>query len=134
MSSRNLIDLDPRFQEKASEFQIQCNNAGLGLLIYCTYRSPAEQTQLYAVGRTLPGHIITDAQAGKSAHNFGLALDGCPTMAGKPLWNEPLNGPHWTQYGRIARVLGLEWGGDWTTFREGPHVQMAGWKQIAGIL
>lgn len=38
-----------------------------------------EQTALYNQGRTTPGAVITDAQAGQSAHNFGLAVDFQPT-------------------------------------------------------
>ena len=38
-------------------------------------RTMAEQAALYAQGRTEPGAIVTHAQPGSSAHNYGLAVD-----------------------------------------------------------
>lgn len=133
MSSRSLGDLDARFRPFVDSFIAECASVNLDILIYCTYRSNEEQDQLYAQGRTEPGHIVTNAQAGQSAHNYRLAFDGCPLMAGKPMWQEPLSGPHWAQYGQIAQSCGMEWGGAWTSFVEGPHCQMANWKQVAGV-
>lgn len=133
MSSRNLDDLDSRFRPFVDNFLSQCKMQNLDVLIYCTYRTDDEQDLLYAQGRTTPGHIVTNARAGQSAHNFRLAFDGCPMMGGKPLWNEPLIGPHWQLYGQIAVNVGMEWGGNWTGFVEEPHCQMANWKTVAGI-
>ncbi|WP_309244896.1 M15 family metallopeptidase [Bacillus sp. WMMC1349] len=39
------------------------------------YRSFAEQNKLYAKGRTASGKIVTNAKAGQSNHNYGLAVD-----------------------------------------------------------
>jgi peptidoglycan L-alanyl-D-glutamate endopeptidase CwlK len=133
VSSRSLDDLDPKFRFYVDNFVVATKSAGLDVLIYCTYRSNEEQDQLYAQGRTAPGHIVTNAQAGQSAHNYRLAFDGCPLLNGKPIWNEPLSGPHWTQYGQIAVACGMEWGGNWTGFVEGPHCQMKNWKTVAGV-
>ena len=38
-------------------------------------RSDKEQNDLYAQGRTKPGKIVTNARAGESNHNYGLAVD-----------------------------------------------------------
>jgi peptidoglycan L-alanyl-D-glutamate endopeptidase CwlK len=133
MSSRSLDDLDSRFRPFVDTFISACATQNLDILIYCTYRSNEEQDILYAQGRTTPGGIITNARAGQSAHNYRLAFDGCPMLGGKPLWDEHLTGPHWSQYGQIAVASGMEWGGNWQGFVEGPHCQMANWKQIAGI-
>ena len=130
MSSRDINDLDPRFKPFADKFLTACASQNFQVLIYCTYRSPDEQAALYAQGRTAPGHIVTNAPPLQSAHNFGLAFDGCPTIYGKPLWDEALNGSHWVMYGAIARLVGMEWGGDWATFREGPHCQLPNWKSL----
>lgn len=131
MSSRSLEDLDARFRSFVDRFIAACAAASLDVLIYCCYRSPEEQAQLYTIGRSAPGHIITNAQAGQSAHNYGLAFDGCPTLYGKPLWTEHLSGAHWLQYGQLAVECGMEWGGHWHgSLVEGPHVQMANWKNF----
>jgi len=33
--------------------------------------------------------------------------------------------PHWQVYGAAARDAVLEWAGDWSKFKEFPHVQLA---------
>lgn len=43
-------------------------------------RDSAEQARLYAEGRTTAGPTRTDAPAGSSAHEFGLAVDLYPTV------------------------------------------------------
>jgi len=134
MSSRDLLALDNKFQPLVYQFLDMCKAQKLEVLIYCTRRTFAEQDDLYAQGRTVPGHVVTNARAGQSAHNYGLAFDGAPTIGGKILWAEPLTGEHWLQYGRIGKMCGMEWGADWVGFREGPHLQMANWKQIAGLV
>lgn len=132
-ASRSLDDLNPRFRSFVDAFIAACAAQNLDILIYCTYRPNVDQDLLYAQGRSAPGHIVTNARAGQSAHNYRLAFDGCPLLHGKPMWNEPLLGPHWSLYGKIAQDCGMEWGGAWHGFVEGPHVQMANWKQVAGI-
>lgn len=63
--------------------------AGMGYLGYksaydwkITSGRRTNQAELYAIGRT-PGDtrpVVTDAPAGTSAHEFGLALDAYPTV------------------------------------------------------
>lgn len=129
MSSRSLTDLHVAFQPKAQEFITATSQAGLDVLIYCTLRSLAEQAELYACGRTLPGKIVTKAQPGQSAHNYGLAFDGAPLIQGRIAWDD--HGA-WQTYGRIAAELGLEWAGTWVSFKEFPHIQLPNWKQYTG--
>ena len=61
-----------------------------------------------------------------SRHLTGHALDVAALMAGKVTWN-------WTEYETIASAfkqaareldLDIEWGGDWQSFRDGPHFQL----------
>lgn len=134
--SRSLEDLDPRFKPIALKFIAQYEaTTGNKLLITSTRRWASEQEALYALGRTKPGQIVTHARAGQSAHEFGLALDACPLiLGGKLAYNTPdgdsVADPLWQEFGRIARSCGLEWGGDWRTNREGPHVQVPNWKAL----
>lgn len=131
MSSRSLDDLHPQFRQKAHDFLDAAKAAGLDVLVYCTLRSMAEQDELYTHGRTAPGPIVTNARAGQSAHNYGLAFDGVPMIHGKPMWDQ--SHPSWVTYGHVASAVGLEWAGTWRSFKEYPHIQAASWKQIAGI-
>ena len=130
MSSRSLDDLHPLFEPKARDFVDAAKAAGLDVLIYCTFRSRPEQDDLYAQGRTKPGPVVTNARAGQSAHNFGLAFDGAPLIAGRIAWDAH---EQWTIYGQVAASVGLEWAGTWPTFKEYPHIQMPNWKSIAGV-
>lgn len=131
MSSRALEDLHPLFLPKARDFLDAAKAAGLDVLVYCTFRDRLEQDQLYAQGRAVPGKIVTNARAGQSAHNYGLAFDGAPLVHGKIAWDDH---EHWTTYGHVASAVGLEWAGNWTgSIRETPHIQHPGWKQIAGV-
>jgi peptidoglycan L-alanyl-D-glutamate endopeptidase CwlK len=128
--SRKLSDLTPEMQLKVGVLVQLADEAGLDLLIYCTFRTLTEQDDLYAIGRTQPGRIVTRAKAGQSAHNYGLAIDAVPMIAGKPQWRS--SSPLWKVYGELAAKAGLEWAGKWTTFREYPHCQMPGfnWREM----
>lgn len=66
----------------------------------------------------------------KSRHLTGHAVDLAPMIGGKISWDWPL-------YNRLAKIvkaaaaeekLPLTWGGDWRTFKDGPHWELP-WKQ-----
>lgn len=121
------------------------------VLVYCTYRSNAEQGALYAQGRTQPGRIVTWAPAGHSSHNFAyggkpasLAFDLCPMRYGKPIWGTSGNGLDddpsdddtddlelWQRIANAAKAAGLAWAGDWPRGkREFPHFEHPNAKAI----
>jgi peptidoglycan L-alanyl-D-glutamate endopeptidase CwlK len=132
MSSRNLDDLRPEVRPLVDAFLAACAAAGLDVLITCTLRSNDEQTELYAQGRTSPGHIVTNARAGQSAHNYGLALDIVPMVNGKPDWNGA--DPIWNQIGALGVAAGLTWlGSPGSSFPEKPHFESSNWRALAGI-
>lgn len=128
MSSRKLTDLHPQMQPMVTRFLANARTAGIDLLVTCTYRSNEEQAALYAIGRTKPGRIVTNAKPGRSTHNntlngkpAALAVDVVPLRDGKPVWSA--SDPVWKRVGEIGEKVGLEWAGRWTTFREYPHFQ-----------
>jgi peptidoglycan LD-endopeptidase CwlK len=128
MSSRKLTDLHPLMQPMVTRFLANARAAGIDLLVTCTYRSNEEQAALYAIGRTKPGRIVTNAKPGRSTHNntlngkpAALAVDVVPLRDGKPVWSA--SDPVWKRVGEIGEKVGLEWAGRWTTFREFPHFQ-----------
>lgn len=99
-----------------------------------TIRTFAEQEKLYSLGRTLPGKIVTQAKAGHSYHNYGLAIDivllqdkdknGSYETAN---WDQKTDfdgdqRSDWMEVVNIFKQYGWEWGGDWG-FKDAPHFQ-----------
>lgn len=110
-----------------------------------TLRTKKEQDDLFAIGRTKPGKIVTNAKGGQSYHNYGLAIDivllvdrdknGSFESAswetnvdfdgdGKADWQEVVN---------IFKRYGWEWGGDWK-FSDKPHFQKTFGKSIKWLV
>lgn len=113
--------LHPDLRPLASNFINDLDaNHGIKLRAYSGLRTFDEQKKLYAQGRTEPGSIVTNAQPGYSYHNYGLAFDAVEIKNGQAVWNNP----NWTKIGQIARQHGLEWGGNWTSFKDMPHFQL----------
>ena len=128
MASRSLHDLNEKTQLLAEQFSYACQQAGIDVLIYCTLRSFAEQDELYKLGRSLPGKIVTNARGGQSWHNFGCAFDFVPLIAGKPQWD---NSALYSKCGIIAEEVGLEWAGRWTgKLKETAHCQFRDGKSL----
>jgi peptidoglycan L-alanyl-D-glutamate endopeptidase CwlK len=80
-------------------------------------RSKARQEQLVAAGAS---------QTMNSRHITGHAVDLGAIVGGSVRWDWPL-------YAKVAAVVKkaaaelsvpIEWGGDWRTFRDGPHFQL----------
>jgi peptidoglycan L-alanyl-D-glutamate endopeptidase CwlK len=88
-------------------------------LVNSTLRTFEEQAELFAIGRTKPGDIVTNAKAGESWHNFGLALDVVPLVNGKAIWDSPF----WNRIGELGKQVGLFWGGDFKSFKDKPHFE-----------
>ena len=113
MASRSIDDLTPYMQERAIKFEAQCEAAGVPVLIYCTLRSNTEQDALYAIGRTQPGSIKTNARAGQSSHNpnkdgKSRAFDYVPMIGGKPAWGDKAL---YLKTALIGESLGMKWAG-----------------------
>lgn len=100
-----------------------CATQGVPVLITQGLRTWQEQDALYGQGRTSPGKKVTNARGGQSYHNFGLAVDFVPVDAiGKADWN--VGHPAWSIVVGIAKQHNLEWGGDWVSFKDFPHLQV----------
>lgn len=92
-------------------------------------RTFEESDALYALGRTKvnpdgktakkpKGNIVTNAKAGQSYHNYGLAFDIGILVDGKDVWT--MN-PIVTE---VFKAHGFEWGGDFKTLLDEPHFEM----------
>lgn len=129
MPSRNIVDLHLAMRPLARRFVADCKAAGIDVLITCTYRPQAEQTALYAQGRTKPGKVVTwtlrsrHSEVDADGNPASTAFDFVPLRAGKAVWSA--TDAAWRTAGKVAESLGLEWGGAWPAGkRDMPHVQM----------
>jgi len=152
MASRSLDDLVPEVKEKAEKVLEVCRAIELGLLIYCTLRTLEEQSKLYRQSRSwqeiktkilkykgrgfsfladildgvgpCSGPHVTNAGPGESWHNYAEAWDAVPLLGGKPAWKYSDGKEPWDAYGECVVQVGMDWAGNWSTFRERPHAQL----------
>lgn len=134
ITAQRLSTLHPTVRARAVAFLQLCAQGGLSVMVSQGLRTWEEQDALYARGRTVPPigrkHVVTKAKGGQSYHNFGLAFDIVILDAlGKADWN-PAH-PGWRTAGGLGRSVGLEWGGDWTGFKDLPHFQYTGGLSLA---
>lgn len=123
INSRKLEDLHPKVKELCEKHIAACDAADIDLLITSTYRDIESQNALYAQGRTTPGNKVTNAKGGQSFHNWKVAYDVVPIVGGKAIWDDD---NLWRRIGKLGTNLGLEWAGNWKTFRETAHFQLTG--------
>jgi len=134
LNSRKLEDLEPIVAAKAANFLDRCRAEGIDVLVTSTYRDNESQNALYAQGRTKPGAKVTNAKAGQSWHNWRAAFDVVPMRDGKPVWGTAgADLTLWQRLGAIGAECGLEWAGNWKTFREYPHFQYTGGLSLADM-
>ncbi|MGV7183754.1 M15 family metallopeptidase [Xanthomonas axonopodis] len=113
--------LHPDLRQKIEAIQAVMESEGFDLRPIEGYRSPERQATLLASASG-----VTGVGAWSSCHNYGLALDAAIFIDGEPSWNT--NDPHvlagYQRYGELAEMLGLNWGGRWTSPVDMPHVEL----------
>ena len=99
--------------------------------ITCTYRSPAEQAELFAQGRDKPGKIVTYAKPGQSPHNYVISWAFDIAFINK------FRKLDWSiKYFQIfADILAEKhnlvlWGGDFKNFKDRPHFELKNWQRL----
>lgn len=121
-SNRDIKSLQPLAQQAAQLFLDECKKQGLNVLVTEYHRSQARQNYLYEQGRTRPGSIVTWTK--NSNHTAGYAWDVCKNIKGQEYSDKAF----FDKCGKIAKGLGIEWGGDWKQ-RDTPHFQISSnWK------
>ena len=115
-----IASLHPFLHEKARAFVNAASLQGIQIKLISGLRTYADQSALYAKGRTAPGRKVTNAPAGYSNHNFGLAFDIGIWSGGTYLDDSPL----YRQVAPLSITLGFEWGGAWNSFPDEPHYQL----------
>ncbi|MBR3062243.1 MAG: M15 family metallopeptidase [Exiguobacterium sp.] len=131
--TRSKIDFDrlhPLVANRAESFiRLALSCLDLEVRLTSGYRSAKEQNALYAQGRSEPGQVVTNAKAGQSYHNYGLAVDFVIIHNNKADYdlNTDRNRndiPDWQELGELGKALDFEWGGEWNSFPDYPHLQM----------
>ena len=128
--SRSLQDLHPEVRWRAEKLIQSATDILVPILIYFTLRQFSEQEMLYDQGRTKPGRIVTNAKAGQSYHNYGLAFDFA-ILQDQILWDTKtdINAdqiPDYQQVGELGEDLGLQWGGRFKSLKgDYGHLQMS---------
>lgn len=122
--ARDITKLHPFLQLKIKELQKKCAENGLKIGISECVRTVQEQDALYAKGRTdKSSGIVTNCRGSSysSPHQWGIAFDFYRND-GKGAYND-VDG-FFRKVGKIAESIGLEWGGNWKSFVDKPHVQL----------
>jgi peptidoglycan L-alanyl-D-glutamate endopeptidase CwlK len=137
-TERNIATLMPPAQKVARLFMAAASKFPLAVRIISGSRTYAEQDALYAIGRTVETKRkpVTNAKGGRSNHNFGIAWDvGIFEADGRYMTGATkADNVAYADLGKFAKseVKALEWGGDWKSFVDPPHYQLAtGGKPIA---
>lgn len=125
-SLQRLSQVHPTLETKIQVMAAQLEREGIPIEVTQGLRSWEDQDALYAVGRTIPGRIVTEVRGGYSQHNFGLAVDLVPEdiVPGEPDWN--IQHPAWKRMIEVGESLGLTSGSEWVTFPDNPHFQLTG--------
>lgn len=124
ISEERLLQLHPKAQPIFRAFLNECEeDPDTCLRITQGYRSFQEQQHLYNQGRSEPGTIVTNAQAGQSYHNYGLAID-LVEMDG------PTNNVcDWKfDMGKLQGIAvkhQINWGGNFRAILDKPHFEIS---------
>jgi hypothetical protein len=114
----DLQALHPYFRDRVIELIRRCKAKGIELAIVETYRTHAKQGEYKSMGRK-----YTRSGAGKSKHQYGLAVDVVPMVNGEAQWH---NQHLWRRIGVIGEQLGLRWGGRWRSLYDPGHFEWTG--------
>lgn len=94
---------------------------GIELRLTSGYRSPEQQAELVASGRSA---------ARLSTHNTGLAFDVVVIGNGQATFDQK----KYERVGEIGKSIGLIWGGDWKPFSDPPHFETSNAKAALAML
>lgn len=132
VSLQRIEKLHPFVREEVKQIIAECDKALTGkakVRITQGLRSFEEQEKLYAIGRITSGKKVTNAKAGQSIHNYGLAVDICLIIDGKTAsWDTARDWDNdsiadWYECVKIFAKYGWDWGGNWKTFKDLPHFE-----------
>ncbi|WP_420541694.1 M15 family metallopeptidase [Guptibacillus spartinae] len=123
-------ELHPTVNEAKDTLIKKAADKDIEIVITDGHRTKEEQNALYEKGRSTEGKVVTNVTGGGSYHNYGLAIDFALKLDdGNVVWDmerdDNENGKaDWMEVVAIAKNLGFDWGGDWSSFKDYPHLQM----------
>jgi len=97
--------LHPYFRDKILRLIAKCEEKGIKLAFVEAYRTHAKQAEYKGMGKK-----FTSSGAGRSKHQYGLAVDVVPIVNDTACWHDKVL---WRKIGVIGEQLGLRWGGRW---------------------
>ena len=124
-TDHNVSDINPKLKVLKKQLIEECDNQGFAIRITEETRTVERQDELYAIGRTTKGNIVTYAKGSSysSHHQWGTAFDFCRNDGKDPFYDKD---GFFSRVGEIGKSIGLEWGGDWEK-ADKPHFQLPDW-------
>jgi hypothetical protein len=124
ITAHRVAQLHPKYRAVFEEFIDDIENSfNTTFRVAQGFRTFEEQQALY----DQPKHglpRVTNAPAGKSFHNYGIAVDIVEMINGKPNW-----GFKYSTLVPYASKYGLTWGGSWPgTLKDLDHFQVQGYN------
>lgn len=131
LTLKRISTLHPSVRKEVEEIlsSVQLSK-GTEVRVTQALRTFEEQEALYAQGRTKPGKKVTNAAGGQSIHNYGLAFDYVLFKEGKISWDVD---DDWKKVATAFKAKNWQWGGDWTSLKDYPHLEKAGketWRTL----
>lgn len=126
LGQRSLSRLDGAHPDLRRVFIRAAAESDLDFTILEVLRDAARQKLLFAKGATT---TMRSRHLPHSSDGLSRAVDAAPMLNGQVSWDWPL-------YHKLALIIKaaakaenvpVEWGGDWKSFRDGPHWQLP-WK------
>ncbi|WP_333819897.1 M15 family metallopeptidase [Ohtaekwangia sp.] len=114
----DLQALHPYFRDQIKILMAACRAQGIELAVVESYRTHAKQNEYKTMGRK-----YTSSGAGRSKHQYGLAVDVVPIIDSVAVWD---NTALWKRIGAEGEKLGLRWGGRWRTPYDPGHFEWTG--------
>jgi peptidoglycan L-alanyl-D-glutamate endopeptidase CwlK len=120
-SVEKLKKLEPSFKVAIEKLLKEAHAKGLNVQVASGFRSFEEQNALFEQGRSKPGPIATNAKGGRSAHNYGRAVDLFFLVNEKADWGIG----KFIMLAQLAKGLELPlmWAGKWKSFKEFCHFE-----------
>ncbi|MGN3704454.1 M15 family metallopeptidase [Achromobacter xylosoxidans] len=123
LSQRSLGRLDGVHPDLVEVVKLAIQRTAVDFTVVEGVRTPERQRELVAQGASQ----TQNSYHLKQADGYGHAVDLAPIVGGAIPWDD------WAQFRALADTvkacaveLGVpvEWGGDWKTFKDGPHFQI----------